>query len=175
MWTRAKVVNTIFSPAAALSGTSERNVYAISSGPHFVVPEISALLQAHEVEGQTASHPVPNGSLADQERLSLTEDYTLWCWGIPSAQFEMRTEPARVEFKGEEDRPVGCRYLEGLAGLSLWINIHAVAARIAPPPIPIAHGESRKPPVAAGAGPTGSFLFFPLLSFCDCESSCVCD
>jgi len=86
-------VNTIFSPAAALSGTSERNVYAISSGPHFVLPEVSALLQAHEVEGQTASHPMPNGSLADQERLSLAEDSTLWCCGIPSGQFEMRTNP----------------------------------------------------------------------------------
>src|ERR1700733_12673903 len=66
-------------------------------------------------------------------------------------------------------------YFDGLAGCSLRVKTHTVAPRRAPPPIPMARGESRRPPVAAaGACPSAPFFFFFfLLSLWDWESSRV--
>ncbi len=74
-------------------------------------------------------------------------------------------------FFGSSDRTVEKGYLAGLAGLSPRINTHAVTPTITPVPMPIATGESRTPPVAAGitaARPSSLFL-----SFSDSDSSRV--
>src|SRR5579862_617498 len=80
--------------------------------------------------------------------------------GILMSQWEIRSST-----------PYG---LEGLTGSSLLVKAHTAPPTIRPPPIPMATGLLRMPPLAPAAGstPAAPFFFFLLLLFCAWESSC---